>query len=361
MRLADESEEETQRKKAGMYSEFFNVLIEINRNEHFVPLILQAYLVVQKMYTKNKQLEYSTEENYSTKPLMSILRNIMFASLPLEIEKFTGLADYVTNEEDLRDNFITDYCEYRKENKMVHLKKRIADAIDHRSIDTSVLWYESEVFSELSEGWKSRLDPLSQPNLYTMDTATNLPKLVRLKFSNFKFFKYLPQIVPEFTAAKRDKNLVLIPLLQFVILYLNNLQTGADTQVEEFLKIMHTESASTPIMKSFIQQISAFRNKDLLSDPFAEFKRSDSANNLSVSKDIVNEKFKRKKEKIMNRMDKLKSNFLKNMAKDSESFVSSVIQISKDDIVCSISKEILTNSKTYYLLGQLHSTNVSPN
>lgn len=358
MKLSDESEEETQRKKAGMYSEFFNVLIEINRNEHFVPLILQTYLVIQKMYTKNKQVEYNNEEFYFTKPLMSILKNIMFASLPLEIEKFTVLAEYLTNEEELRDNFITDFCEYRKENRMVHLKKRISDAVDLKTIDTSLLWYDSEVFSELSEAWKARLDPLNQLNLHTLEPVTNLAKLVKLKFANLKFFKFLAQIAPEFTASKRDKNLLLTPLLQFVVLYLNNLQTGAETQVEEFMKIMHTESASTPLMKSFIRQISVFRNKDILNDPFAEFKRSDSANSLTVPKDIINEKFKKKKEKLMNRMSKLKSNFLNNMAKDSESFVNSVIQISKDDIVCSISKEILTTSKTYYLLGQIHSTNV---
>jgi uncharacterized membrane protein len=341
-------------------ADFFKLLTDLVNDER---------LVMNRII---RTIDYDREANVNTngggfyrESVMREMLSYCYVVCPATIEALQGKLARISADEKLREEFIDSHIVINKSNRMADLSKKHRDNMSIEQVDLHFMWHDEVLANEFLERAQSKANskPLN-PLHSNVSNSLFAQKLVE-KFASPGFFGLLGKMLDLVTILGKQNDKACTALLKFMLFLVDSispdntlLKIKAISEISKAFKTVEKRVFNSEVRNRFTKRIEEL-NEEFLNAMSIESLPADHKVTGLSHKERVEQKFNKLRERLF---AKLKRNREKYLAANNirvEDFMQDLNAGQKEETLCIVTREPLTDQKTYFLYSQCHMSNLS--
>lgn len=359
----------------------FGAMEDIFTNEAGIPYLMQMLTQANKPFYRPDPIDPANPKFFEASMKLSI-QHTMLALCPTTITKLMKMLNVFCNNEELIENIIDTCCDIDRSHQIVKLKIKvkeeiIASTLKHKRHPWLVILLfgaSPANATKVQEGLEHSIpdldyltipEPINKLNVY----LRRQPETYAEKRTEC-FSQSLSLLAKKASTFKKLS--FLTPMFQWILLSTSMLKwKGVDKSAYQgFVKMsqvtLEKEPEQSQLIQTFMSRVPQFNDgEDIIQ---VSCTRADDGSN-SLSKDDktkqqdkrgseIKARFEAKRERIIKRIKARQTTFFSGVINPSDILSLSQNSAQPSDLICSVSRETLKSTETYYMYVQCHISNV---
>jgi hypothetical protein len=350
-------------EQCNLVADLFSMMTEVITNELHIPnLLTRMTSFTVGMYGPDILMPDKVYE-----PVVdNFIKQFISVMTPISLKDANKSLESIITDHQMIKNLLVNYVDYDKSSKVIRMKADWIDRLKKIKPNFDLLWYNSKEDSKYKQMIETNFPAIDL--LESAEPRSDLNKRLRNKLYDSDTMGLAVDLISQMDQTSGLSNLLRC-FLKFLLMQLNSfnknsndedsLKAFIDGKLEKLLVFMEKQSGLTTVIDQARSKISLIKQKylDEKEETTLRIVKSPDTSKAEHNEYIKN-LFEKKKGKIMSKMADRKSIFMVGLEKASDRLIQSISK-TDDDIQCPFTQEKLTNSKLYFMLGQMHYFNVS--
>src|SRR3990167_7302057 len=365
--------------------DFFNLLTVVCSSEHSIFGVTSEMVLVRNSAFRRALLKQENKFYFPAAKMQFLHLMLALKTVPCD-EFFDLIKAYVCCEEGFQESVVGEFCDVDLENQVIKLKPK-AEELAMKNFDSSCFSLK-RASEDFDNRWQQNIHKQFYNQLsFKKSYSTELVRLVRKQVSECDPVFMVDMVsvavkMDHLSAPGKKTTALFLSITRFILLYLDCLQDcnfgitlpeikkKFDLLVSKILPVLEAAFEDATIWKVFKAKLNEYRatvlseqvlNKtvstELSAQRIAELEEKTAQVNKEKAK--VAQTFLRKKAAIFRRMKQRQSKFFSKLDHMTASFIKDFNTVaSADTMVCSVTKEQLSNKETFFIFANMSESNL---
>lgn len=349
--------------KGYIVADLFSMMTEVVTNELHIPNLLTHMMsFTVRMYGSDILLPDKPYEPAVAK----FVKQFIAVMTPMPLKEANKALESVISDHQLVKEILASYVEYDKTSKVIRMKSDWVEKLRKQKPNLDLVWYNLKEDSKYKQMIQENFPDMDL--LEVTEPCSDLNKRLRNKLYDSSTVEHAVDLIAQMSHSAGIATLVR-SFLKFLLMQLSSFKKGEDSEpelkslidgkLEDLLNCIEKQTGFTAVVDQARSKLSLIKVKYLNESQGIGLHMVAKVNSTDQDhKERVQSIFNKKKAKIMKKMAERKNIFMVGLETASDKVIQAISK-TDDDIQCPITQEKLSNSRLYYMLGQMHYFNVT--